>query len=191
MTSKISEELKKAIKNLPEPEKDKLLLRLIAKDCMLIAKLTHQLLEDEVDAEAQREALSRQMQAHFASEGFEAWNHTPGLVMMEQRSFSGAISRHVKITKDKYGEIQLTLLLVNMPFRAQSKILYDNQHRADKFASYVCKKAQDIFKKLAKIDRDYYVEFEKDVNEMLEHLRHYPPTQSLMAEYQLTFRWEF
>lgn len=191
MSAKISDELKKAIKNLPESEKDKLLLRLIAKDQMLIAKLTHQLLEDEVDAEEQREALSRHIQAHFSSEHFGAWNHTPGLVMMEQRSFSGAISRHVKITKDKYGEIQLMLLLINMPFRAQSKILYNNQHRADKFASYVCKKAQDIFNKLNKMDRDYYVEFEKDVNEMLEHLRNYPPIQSLMAEYQLPVHWEF
>ena len=191
MATKISDELKKAIKNLPEPEKDKLLLRLIAKDRMLIAKLTHQLLEDEVDAEAQREVLSRQIQAHFTSENFGAWNHTPGLVMMEQRAFSGAITRHLKITKDKYGEIQLMLLLVNMPFRTQSKILYDNQHRADTYAPYVCKKAQDIFKKLNRIDRDYYVEFEKDVNEMLEHLHNYPPTRSMMTGYQLPLRWEF
>src|SRR5690606_18164893 len=103
----------------------------------------HQLLEDEVDAEIQREALARQIQAHFSYENFGAWNHTPGLVMMEQRAFSGAITRHLKITKDQYGEIQLMLLLVNIPFRTQSKILYNNQHRADTYAPYVCKKAQD------------------------------------------------
>jgi len=122
---------------------------------------------------------------------FSLWNHTPGLVMMELRSFSGAISRHVKITKDKYGEIQLTLLLVNIPFRTQSEILFDNQHRADTFASYVCKKAQDIFKKLRRLNRDYYIDFEKNVNEILEHLNNYPPTQSLMKEYQLPKTWEF
>ncbi len=191
MPARISDELKKAIKNLPEPEKDKLLLRLIAKDSMLVAKLNHQLLEDEVAAEAQREALAHQIREHFTSQHFGSWNHTPGLVMMEQRSFSGAINRHVKITKDKYGDIQLTLLLVNMPFRDQSKILYNNQHRADTYAPYVCKKAQDIFKKLNKLDRDYYVEFEKDVNEMLRHLHQYPPTRSLMAEYQLPKVWEY
>ncbi len=191
MATKISDELKKAIKNMPEAEKDKLLLRLIAKDRMLIAKLNHELLEDEVDAEAQREQLARQLEAHFSSEHFAGWNHTPGLVMMEQRSFSGAIARHVKITKDKYGDIQLNVLLVNMPFRAHPGILYHNQHRADTFAPYVCKKAQDVFKKLDKLDRDYYLEFEKGVNEMLDHLRHYPPTRSLMKEYQLPERWEF
>lgn len=191
MAVKISDELKKAIKNLPETEKDKLLLRLVAKDKMLVAQLNHQLLEDEVDAEDQREALVLHIQEHFSSEYFGEWNHTPGLVMMEQRSFSGAISRHLRITKDKYGEIQLLLLLMNMPFRTQSKILYNNQHRADKFAPYVCKKAQDIFKKLDKIDRDYYVEFEKDVNEMLEHLHNYPPTKQLMKAYQLPNHWEF
>ncbi len=191
MASKISDELKKAIKNLPESEKDKLLLRLIAKDRMLVAKLNHQLLEDEVDAEEQRDKLARQVETHFDSENFRAWNHTPGLVMMELRSFSGAIGRHVKITKDKYGEIQLTLLLVNIPFRTQSEILFDNQHRADTFAPYVCKKTQDIFKKLKRLNRDYYIDFEKDVNEMLEHLHKYPPTRALMDAHQLPKTLEF
>lgn len=189
--TKISDELKKAIKELPEREKDKLLLRLIAKDGMLVKKLNHQLLEDEVDMESKREELAEQMRKHFSAEGFGFWSHTPGLVMMEMRSFSGELTRHVKITKDKYGEVQLNLLLINMPFRTQSKTLYDNQHRADKFADYVCKKAQTIFKKLATLDRDYYLEFEKDVNEMLQHLQQYPPTARLMQTYGLPATWEY
>lgn len=191
MAVKISDELKRAIKKLPEPEKDKLLLRLIAKDALLVEKLNHQLLEDEVDVEERRDALASQIRERFSAESFAFWSHTPGLVMMEMRSLSGEITRHVKITRDKYGEIQLLLLLINMPFRAQRNILYGHQRRADKFADYVCKKAQTVFKKLNTLDRDYYLEFEQEVNEMLQHLQQYPPTASLMSAYDLPATWEY
>ena len=190
MATKISDELKKAIRAMPEPEKDKLLLRLVAKDTMLVRKLQHQLLEDEVDAEQQRDALTEQVTDYFRSEGFSGWNYTPGLVMMELRNFSGAITRHVKITKDKYGEVRLLLLLVNLPFRHQRALLDKKAKRADKFAVYVVKKAQTALKKLEKLNEDYYIEFEQDVNEMLGHLHDYPPTAHLAEEYGLPKRWE-
>lgn len=188
---KISDELKQAIRTLPMPEKDKLLLRLIAKDHLLVEKLHHQLLEDEADQKYRREALAEQIRNHFAAEGFGYWSHTPGLVMMEMRSFSGEISRHVKVTRDKYGEVQLNLVLVNATFTAQRHLLYNNQHRADKFADYVCKKAQAILKKLRTLDRDYYLDFEQDVNAMLQHLQQYPPTVPLMPAYDLPQHWEY
>lgn len=191
MSKKISDELKAAILHMPDKEKDKLLIRLIGKDPMLIKKLHHQLLEDEVDMEAKRDELIQGATSVFSREDFHHWTHTPGLVMMVLRDFSGAISRHVKITKDKYGEVQLLVLLVNLPFRKQSNILYENQHRADKFAEYVCKKAQTALKKLQKMDRDFYLEFDKDVNEMLGHLKAYPPTSRLMSTYNLPASWEY
>jgi hypothetical protein len=150
-----------------------------------VRKLQHQLLEDEVDAEQQRDALTEQVTTYFSSEGFGGWNYTPGLVMMELRNFSGAITRHVKITKDKYGEVRLLLLLVNLPFRHQRALLDKKAKRADKFAVYVVKKAQTALKKLEKLNEDYYIEFEQDVNEMLGHLHGYPPTAHLSEEYNL------
>lgn len=191
MSKKISDQLKEAILHMPEREKDKLLIRLIAKDPMLVRQLQHQLLEDEIDMEAKRKELIQGAISVFSREDFHHWTHTPGLVMMVLRDFSGAISRHVKITKDKYGEVQLLVLLVNLSFRKQSAILYENQHRADKFADYACKKAQIAFKKLQKLDRDYYIEFDKDVNEMLGHLKAYPPTSRLMKGYDLPASWEY
>ncbi len=176
---------------MPEAEKDKLLLRLVAKDVMLVRKLQHQLLEDEVDAEQQRDALVEQVTTYFTSEGFSGWNYTPGLVMMELRNFSGAITRHVKITKDKYGEVRLLLLLVNLPFRHQRALLDKKTRRADKFAVYVVKKAQTTLNKLEKLNEDYYIEFEKDVNEMLGHLHSYPPTAQRTDEHGLPKQWEY
>ena len=191
MATKISDELKKAIRAMPESEKDKLLLRLVAKDTMLVRKLHHQLLEDEVDAEQQRDELAEQVTTYFRSEGFSGWNYTPGLVMMELRNFSGATTRHVKVTKDKYGEVRLLLLLVNLPFRHQRTLLDRKAKRAEKFAVYVVKKAQTALKKLEKLNQDYYIEFEKDVNEMLGHLYDYPPTAPLAADHGLPKQWEY
>ncbi|MGB3780786.1 MAG: hypothetical protein WA960_20655 [Tunicatimonas sp.] len=191
MATKIPDELKKAIRAMPELEKDKLLLRLVAKDGMLVRKLQHQLLEDEVDAEQQRDALAEQVTTYFTSEGFSGWNYTPGLVMMELRNFSGAITRHVKVTRDKYGEVRLLLLLVNLPFRHQRALLDRKAKRADKFAVYVVKKAQTALNKLEKLDQDYYIEFEKDVNEMLGYLHNYSPTAPLAADHGLPQQWEY
>ncbi len=176
---------------MPEPEKDKLLLRLVAKDGLLVRKLHHQLLEDEVDAEQQRDELAEQVTTYFTSEGFSGWNYTPGLIMMELRNFSGAITRHVKITKDKYGEVRLLLLLVNLPFRHQRALLNRKTKRADKFATYVVKKAQTALKKLEKLNPDYYIEFEQDVNEMLGYLHDYLPTAHLAADHNLPRHWEY
>lgn len=191
MATKLSDELKKAIRGMPEPEKDKLLLRLVAKDAMLVRKLHHQLLEDEVDAEQQRDALIEQVTTYFKSEGFTGWNYTPGLIMMELRNFSGTITRHVKVTNDKYGEARLLLLLVNLPFRHQRALLDRKAKRAEKFAVYVVKKAQTAMKKLEKLDQDYYIEFEKDTNEMLGYLHDYSPTAPLTADYGLPKQWEY
>ena len=175
---------------MPEREKDTLLLRLVAKDALLVRKLQHQLLEDEVDREVQRDALAKQVQDHFASDGFAEWSYTPGLIMMEMRNVSGAITRHVKVTKDKYGEVQLLLLMINLPFRHQRKTLEKKMRRADKFAAYTCKKAQIALKKLNSLNEDYYIEFEREANEMLAYLRQYPPTAQRMNEYQLPDEWE-
>lgn len=191
MATKISDELKNAIRAMPVSEKDKLLLRLVAKDTMLVRKLHHQLLEDEVDMEAQRDALARQVEEHFASNAFAQWSYTPGLIMMEMRNVSGAITRHVKVTKDKYGEVQLLLLMINLPFRHQRKLLEKKIRRADKFAVYTCKKAQIVLKKISALNEDYYIEFEQAVNEMLRYLSDYAPTGQLMNEYQLPRQWEY
>jgi len=190
MGKKISDELKTAIIEMPEKEKDKLLIRLVSKEPLLMSKLKHQLLEDEVDMEQQRDKIMQQMADTFSREGFATWNHTPGLVMMVMRDFSGDITNHVKITKDKYGEIMLLTRLVNMPFREQLDILVEKQSRAGKFAAYACRKAQIVLHKLKKFNRDYYLDFEKEVNEMLKHLQYYPPSEKLMGEHGLPKHWE-
>ena len=176
---KISKELEEAIKAMPEGEKDKLLLRLIRKDEMLIKKLFFDLLQDEADMEMARDKL-----LYFIKKRAENnYSSTPGLLMMEMRDCSGAISRHVKITKDKYGEIQLNIATINEFYKFNyDDVLIFGAHRADKFATYVCNKAQLVLKKLEKIHEDMYLEFEEGINEMLRNIHRYPPTQRIATE---------
>jgi hypothetical protein len=181
---KLTEELKRAIVAMPSPEKDKLLLKLVAKDDMLVAKLHHQLLEDEGDVETRRDALRLEID-RIGTYDME----TPGWLMMALRDFSGAIGRHVKVTKDKHGEVSLTVAMVNQSFRSSREMLEKRQGRADNFAEYVVKKAAFALDKLAKIHEDYYIEFEDEVNEMLAYLHGYPPTAKLAWEQGVPKKW--
>ncbi|MEM1134371.1 MAG: hypothetical protein AAGI07_00930 [Bacteroidota bacterium] len=172
---KLSKELEAAIRAMPEPEKDKILLRLIRKDRLLIKKLQFELLSDEIKMKENREELISSIK-HMSKVGY---SHTPGLLMMDMRDFSGSINEHVKVTKDKYDEVVLNLVLVNEFFKNNyERVLVGKERRADSFARYVCKKADTVLKKLSKMHEDYHLEFEEDVNEMLKLIYQYSPTKT-------------
>jgi hypothetical protein len=185
---KINNELKNAILMMSAEEKDKLLLKLIAKDETLIARLQCQLLEDEADIENRRAEISSEIKSYLsAKRGFS----TPGLLMMGMRDCNGYITHHVKITKDKLGEIELTLELINTAFSKHQSmlLLYQNDERADNFAKYVVKRADFVLQKLAKIHEDYYVEYESAVNQMLQYLADYAPCKMWIQEMKLPKKW--
>ena len=54
---KVPKELEKAILSLPVKDKDKMLLKLVAKSELLIQQLNFQLLEDESDLKEKREEI--------------------------------------------------------------------------------------------------------------------------------------
>jgi hypothetical protein len=156
-------ELKKALTRLPVGEKDKLLLRLIGKDPVLVEKLLFELVEERRTLDDRR-AVIRQIIDRLAS-----YDHdTAGWVMMAMRDVSGAITRHIKVTKDSYGEVELTLYMLNMFCQKQGHLLKTLNHRTDKAAQYIAKRAEQVLKKLQKLDADYFIEFERDANQMLK-----------------------
>lgn len=189
--SKIPDELKKAILKMPQNEKDKILLRLIGKDELLIAKLNHQLLEDEADTELQKQEILKKIREDFSNRGSRLYCATPGTLMMEMRDWNGDITHHVKVTKDKFGEIELTLALVNVVFDNYANFLHKEQKRAGTFAEYVVKKADFVLKKLQKIDEDYYMDFAEEVNKMLTYIANYQPCNYTAKELKLPKIWEW
>ncbi|WP_375563115.1 hypothetical protein ACE193_11465 [Bernardetia sp. OM2101] len=163
--AKIAKELKEAICQMPQKEKDKILLRLIAKDEMLIARLEHELFGDEAETKALAEEIKEEI------DKMTSFNHgTPGWLMMAMRSINGDITRHVKITKDKVGEIELTLYLLSETFKKQEEFLEKYAYRADKFGGYVCKRTDFVLKKIIKLHPDLQFDYKNEVEFILGFL---------------------
>lgn len=163
--AKIAKELKEAICQMPEKEKDKILLRLIAKDQMLIARLEHELFGDEAETKALAEEIKEDIDRVMNYD-----HDTPGWLMMAMRSINGDITRHVKITKDKTGEIELTLYLLSTTFKKQEDFLEEYSYRADKFAVYVCRRTDFILKKIIKLHSDLQFDYKNEVDFILHFL---------------------
>ncbi|MBC8154040.1 MAG: hypothetical protein H7Z72_14125 [Bacteroidetes bacterium] len=158
-------ELKKAIGRMPETEKDKLLLRLIAKDPTLTEKLQFELVEERSTVDERRQIIRE-----YTDRVARLYQDTPGWVMMDMRSVSGYITRHMKVTKDAYGEVDLSVHMINTFYEHHFDQLRFYDRRSDKAAQYIAKRADQILKKLYKLDPDYYLEFENDVNKMLTNV---------------------
>ena len=183
--SKISKELEKAIVGLPVKEKDKLLLRLIGKNELLVGQLQYQLLENESFLEERRDEIKKSILRVS-----KMHHDTPGWMMMDMRDLNGRITNHVKITKDKYGEIELTLYLLNTVFDHKFKLLEKYNSKSDTAALYIAKRTEFILKKLPKLHEDYYIEFESDVNKLLEQVHKYAPAY-YAKQMGLPKSWEY
>lgn len=158
-------ELKQAIVLMPQKEKDKLLLQLVGKDAILVQRLEFELIEQGDTVQSRRDDIKTKILR------VAQMNHaTPGWMMMDMRSFSGDISHHLKITKDKYGEIELTLYLLLIFFEYQSEILLVHNSRSDSCAEYIAKKTEGFLKKLNRFNPDYFVDFEQGTNKLLRYV---------------------
>ncbi|WP_162051886.1 hypothetical protein [Pontibacter pamirensis] len=161
----LTSEFKEAISQLPHKEKDKLLFRLLKKDPDLCQRLQFELVEQGETLQERREAVAKLIAQQVKYEAY-----SPGYLMMDMRSLSGDITRHVKYTKDKEGEIQLTLLLLRRYLEEHLDFIMAYLYRADTLQDYLVKRMQVVLQKLSKLHEDLYVEYEADVNYVLQQL---------------------
>ncbi|MEL7118079.1 MAG: hypothetical protein AAFO07_01520 [Bacteroidota bacterium] len=163
----LSNELKAAIRALPEKEKDKLLLRLLPGKPDIVARLEYELLEQKMTLEERRES-TRDVIIAYLERSIDSF-YSPGYLLLDIRGYSGIINKHVKITKDKMGEIELNLLLVNETLsRSQGLITHFNANQRRTFNEYIIKRAEKIVKLISKLHDDYRLEFQEDLNELHE-----------------------
>ncbi|MEQ8237718.1 MAG: hypothetical protein RIA69_00830 [Cyclobacteriaceae bacterium] len=162
---KIPDDLKKAIKEMPEKEKDKLLLRLIPKNLMLMNQLYFKLIEEESTMEERRESVKSKISARAAH--YPKMFYSPGYLMMEMRELSGLINDHVSVTKDKHGEIELQLWLLNSLISKNLENLVDaNYYSRPKFDEYIVKRAKKITTLLSKIHEDFLMDYSDDLKQL-------------------------
>lgn len=177
MRAKLSDALKEAISLLPDKEKDKLLFRLIPKDAALVKKLEFELLEADT-MELRREELKEQLARVWTR--YPAAFYSPGYLMMQLRDMSGAISRHVKTTKDKVGDVELNLYMLVEAFdRNEDELRKASSYKMAKFNEYVVKRVLKLLKQLNKLHEDYILEFQEDFNTLGALMKKQPNTMKV------------
>ncbi len=170
MFSKVSPELKTAVLALPEKEKDKLLLRLIRKDRTLIQQMHFQLLEGEIDLEERRERTFRLvnqeiLQVERQLDARKYYN--PRDLMLALRSMSGLVNQHFLITKDKTGELEMRLHILNQIFHYAPGFFDYANHANDKLLQYVIGRIKNVHGSYSKLHEDLQFDYAEKFNEAL------------------------
>jgi hypothetical protein len=161
----LSNELKRAISMLPSKEKDKLLFRLIPKDYALVEQLEYKLLEQAESPDERRGEL-RQLIARKLASAAQTY-YSPGYLLLDLRDISGDINRHVKTTKDKYGEIELNFLMLNGALdRLADAVRQADKGRALTFNTYVVARAGKLAGLVKKLHEDYRLDFKADMQRL-------------------------
>lgn len=154
---KATDALSLAIKSLPTREKDKLLLRLIRKDKILVEQLHYQLIEG---GETQ---LDRRKQVSFLIEELlDRPSHPLPTLLKVIREANRHIQHHVKITKDSYGEVALYMELLNHLFAYHGAVCRSRTFSHRKINQWLDHRIPWLAKKYAKLEEDYRLDFEKD-----------------------------
>ncbi len=181
---KIEKELKQAIVEMPEKEKDKLLLRLIAKDLNLLNQLQFKLLEGEGGAQERKEEVKEYI--HRRAGYYPGHYYSPGYLMMEMRDCSGMINQYRSITKDKIGEVELQLdMLVSLLEPNIKKLVNAPPRKMVKFTPYVVKRAGKIIGMIERLHEDYHLEFTDSLNQLGEFVKQLDPERKVAKANQV------
>lgn len=157
-------EFKKALQELPEKEKDKLIFRLLRRDMDLAEKLHFELVDTDSIEDKRRNmetAVSNDIKRF--SENY----HSLDYIAIEMRRISGKISHHVKITKDKFGEISLNLQMLNEVIDQNSfSLSHSKPQKSAKFYNYVIVRGFKILLLINLLHEDFLLDFKDDLKKL-------------------------
>ena len=157
-----SKEFKKAIQELPSNEKDKLIFRLLKRDLDLANRLYFELVDVET-VEDKRTAFEIEMikKINYFSDRY----YSVGYLLQDTRFLSGDITNHVKITKDKFGEISLNLKMLNHLLTINNKRIETVTYsKAYTLCIYVIARAFKILLLIKAMDEDYFLDFKENLS---------------------------
>ena len=157
-------DFKKALQELSEKEKYKLILRLLRRDMDLAEKLYFELVDTDTIEDKRRileSTISKSIQRF--SENY----HSLDYIAVEMRSISGKISHHVKITKDKFGEISLNLQMLNETIEQNTfSLSHSKPQKSNKFYNYVIVRAFKILLLIDALHEDFLLDFKEDLERL-------------------------
>ncbi len=187
---KLDDQLKAAITKMPVVEKDKILLRLVAKDQKLVRRLVFELIEGGATRDERAADLKKQIATDLLNA--KHYNLTPGLLLLYLRNWNARITEHVQATKDKSGEVSLTIFMMVEAFRIHRGMLDSfPDRRSDTFAPYLVKRTKAIISKAEKLHEDYFIEFRRDLQELLQNIWSFRATAQFAKEEHLPQHWDF
>ncbi len=157
-------EFKKALQELPEKEKDKLIFRLLRRDMDLAEKLHFELVDtDSIEDKRRNMETVVSNDIKRFSENF----HSLDYIAIEMRRISGKISHHVKITKDKFGEISLNLQMLNEVIEQNAfSLTHSKPQKSTKFYNYVIVRAFKILLLINLLHEDFLLDFKDDLKKL-------------------------
>jgi hypothetical protein len=157
-----NKEFIEALSHLSSAEKDKLILRLLKKDEILAKRLFYDLVDD-YPIEKRRGELENHIISDMTDMGSQTY--PIGYLSMAVRSLSGAINEHVKVTKDKYGEASLNLLLAIEAINQNKETLLKSQARVklSKFYTAIIVRIFKVMLLIHKMDEDLKFDFNENL----------------------------
>ena len=167
--AKLSKELSEAISDMPAAAKNKLLLKLIAKDEWLIETLNFELVEHKSTNQERVETVKKNIENNLNS-GMLQRHFTPGELLMAFRYCNARIKENTKVTKNAWGEVELICYMLHTGFvlhENRLKTTYKDRNRYDTLAPYAAKKMAELLRKMSKFHEDLHLELRPRINQCL------------------------
>ncbi len=177
------ETLKEAVLNLSQKEKDKLLIRLINKDKMLIKQLHFELLEDAVDLEDRITELKAKLDGDFDVAQTTIKNlpmyHNYRQLHAFLRHESGIVNEHEKITKDKLSVVECRMIILEEAFTRFPRLFEPSALApALKLHKYIQGRMKNLLTAFDKLHEDYQFDLQNQLDFVLSFAQEHRLTSS-------------
>jgi hypothetical protein len=158
-------DLRRALFDLPQKEKDQLLARLVAQDAVLTEQLAHRLLEGPDGVENRRTALRQQV-----DDPVRGYHQTPNDLLVILRQLQARLTYHTRITDDAFGEVELSLRLLANVFQHQREIVARLHGPTQPLLQHLVRRTQEALKQASKLHADYHLELAEVASAVLAGL---------------------
>ncbi|NQD71484.1 hypothetical protein HP439_12195 [Sphingobacterium shayense] len=166
-------DLKEAVLKLSQKEKDKLLVRLVGKDKMLMKQLHYQLLEGEENLNERIEILKSTLCDLFRNMQKEnktsrSYNFEKNLTANIRRA-NGLVNEHEKITKDKFSDVECRLLVLNEVFELYPNLFSPTSYYSSpKLLTYIQTRVRSVVTKYEKLHEDFQFDLRSQFQNMID-----------------------
>lgn len=181
-----SKEFKAALSAFSSAEKDKLIFRLLKKDKLLSKKLYFELIDPET-TDDKRKAMEQNVEEKVLLASKYIGNAKYFLTII--RKISAEITEHIKITTDKFGEVSLSLLMVDKILDYNTDLSRQRFDNVYKLYIYIINKLFKSLILIKKLDEDYWMEFDDLLRTIQQKTLENRYLQKLCINNGLDFNW--